>query len=180
MTTLRRVRDGDALALLALERALAADGRGMVKGLDDLPDHPADIDHNVREWLSLARWRGVRFVQETEAGEIVGEGSLRRLGPSMIDHVAVLALGIHPAAQGQGLGRAMMNALLAWARSPPAHPSGRARPVRRVELYVRADNDRAQALYQSLGFTVEGRRARFVRLPGDRFVDDLVMGLWLG
>ena len=180
MTRLRPVRDGDALGLLAFERALAADGRGMVKGLDDLPEHPADIDHNVREWLTLAPWQGVRFVQEGDDGRIVGEGSLRRMGPSMIDHVAVLALGVHPDVQGQGLGRAMMNALLAWARSPPSHPSGRARPVRRVELYLRADNDRALSLYTSLGFALEGRRARFVRLPGDRFIDDLVMGLWLG
>ena len=119
-------------------------------------------------------------MHERDDGVIVGEGSLRRLGPSMLDHGAVLALGIHPEAQGRGLGRAMMQALLAWARDPPRHPEGRPRPVRRVELYVRADNDRALALYQSLGFTVEGRRARFVRLPGDRFIDDLVMGLWLG
>ena len=47
----------------------------------------------------------------------------------------------------------------------------------RVELYTRADNARAIALYHALGFTTEGVRRRFVRRDDGTLIDDLVMGL---
>jgi ribosomal protein S18 acetylase RimI-like enzyme len=43
-----------------------------------------------------------------------------------------------------------------------------------AELYTRQDNDRARALYESEGFVIESTRARFIRLPDGRYVDDLV------
>ena len=175
MRPLRPVRDGDALGLLALERALLADGRGMVKPLDDLPDDPTRMQRVVLESLALPAWRGVRLVQEDDQGRLISEGSLARFGPSLLDHGAVLALGVHPDHQGKGLGRAMVTALLDWATDPPAAPDGTRRPLHRVELYVRADNPRAIGLYTSLGFAVEGRRRGFVRLPDGTLVDDLVM-----
>jgi ribosomal protein S18 acetylase RimI-like enzyme len=58
-----------------------------------------------------------------------------------------------------------MRECVAWAK---------AGGIERLELYVRRDNDRARALYQSEGFTEESTRARFVRLPGGKYVDDLV------
>lgn len=81
-------------------------------------------------------------------------------------------MGIHPKAQGLGLGRALVETLLAWADAPPrdGEPA-----IERVELYVRADNPRAIALYRSVGFEEEGRRRGFVRTPDGERVDDLVL-----
>jgi putative acetyltransferase len=44
---------------------------------------------------------------------------------------------------------------------------------------VLAENTRAVALYESLGFAREGVRARFVRHPDGRYEDDLIMTLAL-
>jgi ribosomal protein S18 acetylase RimI-like enzyme len=54
---------------------------------------------------------------------------------------------------------------------------GAARGLERLELYVRADNAPARALYRELGFAHEGTRARFVRLEDGTFVDDLIFSL---
>jgi len=49
----------------------------------------------------------------------------------------------------------------------------------RLELYVRADNTRAHALYLSLGFTHEGTRARLIRLDDGTYVDDFTFSMFL-
>jgi putative acetyltransferase len=88
-----------------------------------------------------------------------------------VRHVATLGVGVHPAYQGIGLGRAMMEAAVAWAEDVG---------VERLELAVRADNDRAIALYESMGFVRESLRKRFVKLVDGTYVDDWVMVRYLG
>jgi len=51
---------------------------------------------------------------------------------------------------------------------------GRRWGISRLELYVRADNVAAQALYRGLGFVHEATRARFIRLDDGTFIDDFV------
>ncbi len=76
----------------------------------------------------------------------IGSGGLFPSGPP---GVAMLGMMIGTAAQGRGAGRALLAHLLAAARA-----SG----LRRVELGVYVDNDRAVALYRSAGFLEEGAR----------------------
>lgn len=175
---LRPVRIGDALDLTELERALIQDGRGMVKALEELPEDREAAEAGVWPWIEMLPWRGLRLVAEDASGQLVAEGSIRRFGPALLTHGAVLALGVHPAAQGQGLGRRVLGALLDWAAEPPHHPgTGRPAPILRIELYVRADNTRALGLYRSVGFVEEGRRRGFVQLPDGTRIDDVILAL---
>ena len=64
----------------------------------------------------------------------------------------------------------MMERVLEWMR---------VRGFAKAELAVFATNDRARRLYESLGFVEEGVRRRHVRIRGE-FVDEILMGLWLG
>ncbi|UUZ65832.1 GNAT family N-acetyltransferase [Polaromonas sp. P1-6] len=81
-------------------------------------------------------------------------------------HVRGLAIGLAPQGQGQGIGRMLMTRLLEWADNW----SG----VLRVELSVHVDNDRAIALYRSLGFVEEGRHKAYA-LKNGRYVDSISM-----
>jgi RimJ/RimL family protein N-acetyltransferase len=47
--------------------------------------------------------------------------------------------------------------------------------VEKIELLVRATNERAIRLYSRLGFVEEGRMRNRVRLPDGSFVDDVAM-----
>jgi ribosomal protein S18 acetylase RimI-like enzyme len=169
---LRPARKTDLPSLAELERAVVADGRGVVQTLDDLQDRqPMErltqaLDVGAGVWL-LAEWAD-------EPGKILGGCRLNQHKASLIRHVATLSVEVHPEAQGVGIGRLLVSGALDWARKGA---SGSDDAVSRVELYVRADNERARSLYESLGFTVEGVRKNFVRLPDGRFVDDLLMGL---
>jgi RimJ/RimL family protein N-acetyltransferase len=55
----------------------------------------------------------------------------------------------------------------------------RVRGFAKAELAVFAPNRRARRLYESLGFIEEGIRRRHVRIRGE-YVDEILMGLWLG
>ncbi len=79
-------------------------------------------------------------------GRIVGFAAMRFLD----DDAHLLLLGVVPAHQRQGLGRR----LLAWLEKC-AGTAG----ILRIQLQVRADNERARAFYRALGYR-EVRRWR--------------------
>jgi ribosomal protein S18 acetylase RimI-like enzyme len=84
-------------------------------------------------------------------------------------HGGVLGIGVLPQWRGRGLGPRLMERTLEAAR---------AFPLTRVELAVRADNERAIALYRKVGFEVEGRRLRAMHIDGI-YYDDIIMALLL-
>jgi len=164
----------DAAALLELERAIVRDRHGIVKWESELPRDAAAYGERERPLLEPKDGSALCIVAEEEGRGIVAEATLRRFPFQMIKHVAVLGIGVHPEAQGIGLGRELISRLLDWARAHRDEDGGR---IVRVELYVRGDNARAIALYASLGFELEGTRRAFVRRDDGVFVDDRVMAL---
>ena len=171
---IRPIRASDAAEMLRIERALHADGRGMVRPLAETPRDVDEQAARMAPWIAVteADTGSVALVAEVlePARVLAGSATLDRLVPGFLRHVGVVAIGIDPAHQHRGAGRALVEALIAHAR---------AHGLARLELYVRADNPRAIALYRSLGFEHEGTRRRFVRLPDGTYVDDWVMGLLL-
>ncbi|MEN9342580.1 MAG: tRNA ((37)-N6)-threonylcarbamoyltransferase complex transferase subunit TsaD [Actinomycetota bacterium] len=123
---------------------------------------------------------------QTMAEELAGENRFYFVAQSNSKHsseelIAYAGLAISPAtaqgdiqtiavsqsARGQGLGRALMQALLAEAKS---------KSITEIFLEVRADNETAASLYRSLGFEQIDIRKRYYQ-PDD--VDALVMRLAL-
>ncbi|MGK3983949.1 GNAT family N-acetyltransferase [Sorangium sp. So ce136] len=174
---IRQTSREDAAAQLDLERAIVRARHGIVKHEDELPaDAAAYAEQRDRAGLTATDGSAICLAAELEGGGLVGEATLLRLKLRMVRHVGILGLGVHPMAQGLGVGRALLSRLLEWARAHRDADGGR---VLRVELCVRADNARAIALYRSVGFAHEGTRRGFVRGDDGAFVDDLVMGLSL-
>jgi ribosomal protein S18 acetylase RimI-like enzyme len=98
-------------------------------------------------------------------GKVIGYAGIKRAGTTFTRHVGVFSTEVHPDHQRRGIGRALLRASVEWAKS---------RGIERLELFTRADNDRARALYESEGFVEESKRIRFIRLPDGRYVDDIV------
>lgn len=96
-----------------------------------------------------------------EGGAILGYAGLMAIGTDG----DIQTIATAPAVRGRGLGRRLMNTLVAEA--------GR-RGVRAIFLEVRADNPVARQLYDSLGFTEIGLRLAYYQ-PGS--IDAVVMKL---
>lgn len=119
-------------------------------------------------------WQGLSLVAEPvdDPGVIVGDCRLKAFNRRKLDGVVTIGMMCDHGWRGAGLGRAMLEAAVAWAWASPS--------VRRVELGVMASNPGALALYRSVGFEVEGRyRGRFRQADGS-LVDDLAMALVVG
>ena len=87
--------------------------------------------------------------------------------PTHRPHADVEKVAVALDAQGRGAGRRLMAELIAAAR---------AAQVEVLTLDLRGDNERAAALYESLGFERYGRLPRFVAV-GDRRWDKLFYAL---
>lgn len=135
---IERLRSGDGLdaaasaALLSLEAATQ--------------DRPLDLDALLRETahdgvLLIAR-------DDAEDGTLCGFASARLL----VDEAHVVRLAVDPDRRRQGIGRALLDGLTAWASG--SHAAA-------LLLEVRASNTAALELYARVGMQVEGRRPRY-------------------
>ena len=128
-------------------------------------DRVMELEHELFEaetWSLAGYWNelaeaGRRYVVAVDPDDLVlGFGGLAVGG----DEAHVLTLAVTGAAQGGGLGTALLRDLLDAAGD------------RRVFLEVRADNPTAQRLYERHGFVPVGRRRRYYQPSG---VDAVVM-----
>ena len=146
MIVVSRAEPADAAALVALASAVSAEPEG---------------------WMIWSEWRGVGderrylravrghpdaavFVAELD-GELAGRLSLARDQNPASHHVADLGLMVDERFRRRGIGRALLEAAVAWA---PEHG------VAKLELDVFPWNDGAIALYEAFGFEREGLRRR--------------------
>ena len=151
MIRIRRAEPGDAAALCRLA---------------------ADIGREPGGWLlTTEMWRGVaderRYIRSVrrhpdgavfvvdDDHHLVGRLSLARDPHPASHHVADLGLMIAASHRRRGIGRALLEQAVAWAR---------AAGVRKLELHVFPWNQPALELYESFGFVREGyRKAHYVR-----------------
>ncbi len=161
--SIRPTTPADAPAILALHIAAASRGGGLAREPDemDLAAIEGALAKPFQNGVALTAWID---------GVLAGEIHASRLGPRQFDHnLTDLTVAVHPDAQGRGVGAALFEALFVEAgKLAPA--------IERVELFCREGNDHAVRLYRRLGFVIEGRFPRRVRLSDGTVEDDLAMG----
>lgn len=128
------------LRLRALAEAPAAFGSTLADALA-LPES---------EWRSRAADSEAGTARRTFVAEVNGRlcGSAAGIAdPEAPDDVALVGMWVEPAARGAGVGRALVEAVAAWAAD-----TGRQRLV----LWVVEENAAARALYRHAGFQETG------------------------
>ena len=109
---------------------------------------------------------GLQFIALADR-EVVGWCDIQRHGFPSRAHRGTLGMGIVPAYRGRGIGLRLIRATLARARVAG---------FVRVELDVHADNARAIALYEKVGFVREGVARDAVLVDGE-YRDAIYMAL---
>jgi ribosomal-protein-alanine acetyltransferase len=125
VTALRRAEAADLDAIMVIERAT----------------FPDDAWSTSSMRAELAGPHGYYLVAVGDSGAIEGYAGL--LAPEGAGQGDIQTISVIEAARGRGVGRALMEALLAEAER---------RGAVEVFLEVRADNETAQRLYAALGF----------------------------
>jgi ribosomal-protein-alanine N-acetyltransferase len=100
------------------------------------------------------RYLAARDTTRPTGDPLVGSGGISRLGRKPPYEYEIHTIAIDPAYQGRGIGRRLLDELLAFADGAT------------VYLEVRTDNEPAINLYESAGFTRIGLRRRYYRQSG--------------
>jgi RimJ/RimL family protein N-acetyltransferase len=99
-------------------------------------------------------------------GKIVGMMDFRPGSRRRNSHQGEFGMSVHPDYQGIGIGRMMLEALIAWAEG--------CLTIETLRLKVHSRNLPAMGLYRALGFIEEGREVRGVKFS-DGTYDDVVL-----
>jgi putative acetyltransferase len=130
---------------------------------------PDEVDDAyVVEFMHAAE-NGLEVVAEVD-GKLIGELHASRLPPRQFAHgLGELTIAVHPAHQGQGVGRKLFEEFFRIVREemPDIH---------RVELFAWDQNQGAIRLYESFGFKFEGKLPRRVRTDTGEWRDDVIYG----
>jgi len=152
----------DADALVALGRAVASEEELWLTYERSRSDERRNL-RSVRRDPNVAI-----FVAETPTG-LAGRLSIARNRHPHSHHVAELGLMVAANQRRRGIGSALMEEALRWARGAG---------ITKVELEVFPHNAPAIALYRKLGFEEEGRRRNLYRIGGHH-VDVILMSIQL-
>jgi putative acetyltransferase len=148
---IRRVRPQDAAAITQLVAEPEVFGN-----LLQMP-FPSEASWSHR-LTQIPTDHSVQLIAERQ-GQVVGSAGLHANGSHVRRHHAMgLGIWVAAKAQGQGVGSALMQALIDYA-DQWAH-------VLRIELTVYTDNTRAIALYERFGFESEGRHRAYALRQG--------------
>jgi len=162
---------------VVVRRAIEADAEALLRNINEVGAEgdwiltetlPWDL-RREREWVrSFDDVNSVLYVAEVDR-KVVGQIDAHISTYVKAKHVASLGIAIVKAYRGLGIGRILMDRVLAWMK---------ARGVEKATLEVFSTNERAIALYRKMGFEVEGSRKKQFKIRGQH-VDDVYMAKWL-
>lgn len=156
----RAIAVEDAESFHACLDAVAREGRFLA-----LPEAPPLEE--VKSFVRSNVERGVPQVVARAESQVVGWCDIVPGWHHTLRHCGSLGMGLLPAHRGQGLGRLLFDECLRLAVQAG---------VTRVELEAREDNEPALSLYRQLGFSVDGRKARGMRVNGE-YISTIAMSL---
>ena len=138
----------------------------VLAGLLQLP-HPTEAAWKKRiEEMPIGPTTAELFIVAERGGEVVGNAGVHPIAHVRRRHAAGIGMAVAKHAQGQGVGTALMAAIVDWADNWAQ--------LLRLELTVYTDNAAAQALYRKFGFVHEGTHRAYAIRDG-AYVDTLAM-----
>lgn len=161
---IRPARPRDARSFLDAYRGVAAEKRFI---------RTESVTHSHRLFRKRFRrsWdENAAHLLALDEDRVVGSIAIRRDEHPVTHHVATLDMLVVSSHRRRGVGSALLDEALRWARS---------HGVERIELSVYPSNDGAIALYRRFGFVQEGRLVRHSK-KSYGYEDEILMALWLG
>lgn len=127
---------------ITLERATSADLEEFLR-LEQSVRNPKTYPSSSSKKEALAELTNTETFFIRKKGQVVGNIAYEMKAK---DHAEITGLMVDPRYQGQGIGREALTAAL-----------DKLKRVKRIDLVTHPENEKALALYQSVGFQIESR-----------------------
>ena len=161
--TIRAAEQHDLSGLIGVIREVAAEGTYIeAETVADLLDHEEVI---LRHNDVQSRMVFVATVDD----EVVGWVHLDLPEMEKLSHTAVLTVGLLPDHRGNGIGAALLDRGVRWAKE---------HDFEKLYNSVPSTNEAAVAFLESHGWEVEAVREDHYRIDGD-YVDEVLLATWL-
>ena len=167
-----RLTPGDAPRYAALRRRMLEDAPWAFAASPD-DDRALDLEDLARCLAPDHRPAfAILAIEESPGGALVAAAGLARAARQKFAHRAsVWGVFVEPAHRGRGHARALLEAVIALARTWPG--------LVYLDLGVSASSPEAQRLYEDLGFVAWGREPGATAW-GEAHIDEIHMSLRLG
>ncbi|MEM9294957.1 MAG: GNAT family protein [Planctomycetota bacterium] len=169
--TLRSPTPDDAPPVLDYLMLMRAESWGVMTS----PQDPVMSVDGEGRWLleHMEKPGSLQVSAWTLAGEVIALAGVRQDDkPYRATHRGNLGISIRRPWWGRGLGRLLMQELIAFAREREGFEV--------LQLGAFPFNAKALRLYESLGFEREGVSRRAVRFEDGTYADEVHMSLWVG
>jgi len=161
----RRTVEDDAEALIRYVNDVAGETDNLTFGAGDFD---ISVDREKEILVETLKSDNRLFLVAELRERIIGTLTFSGGRSSRTAHVGGFGMTVRREYWGRGIGTLLVQTMLGWARA-----GGK---VRKVNLRVRTDNQRAIRLYEKMGFRREGVHTRDLLIHG-QFVACLAMGL---
>jgi RimJ/RimL family protein N-acetyltransferase len=157
----------DATALISYLNQVGRESDNLTFGANELDASVKEEEYFIYSMAqSLNSLCLTAVLQEELAGVLTFRGGTR----PRIRHQGEFGITVLQRFWNVGIGRILLECLLDWARENGT--------IRKINLTVRADNNRAIRLYEDFGFVREGQVTRHFLIEG-QFFDAILMGIVL-
>lgn len=151
----RKAAPEDAAKLLDYLKAVGGESDNLTFGANGIP---FTVEQEERLLASKHQSLHSAILLGLDGEEIVANGCIDGSSNPRFAHRCSLAITVRKAYWGKGVGSGMMAELIRFARMAGAEL---------ISLEVRADNERAKALYHKFGFTTYGTFPHYFKLDGE-------------
>jgi RimJ/RimL family protein N-acetyltransferase len=160
--TIRDARPDDAGAYVTLQRALFGETNFMLFAPGEYRVSPEEVS---AQFEKIANSGTGRRILALDQADLVGFLGVSGSPIPRIRHSALLVIGVLRSHWRRGVGRTLLTEAIRWAPTVG---------LSRLELFVMKSNSRAIALYEQMGFRVEGCRRRAYIIDGVPIDDQLM------
>lgn len=163
--TIQRAKPEDAAALIEYLKIIGGETDNLTFG----PEGPPVTEEEEREFVEKMNAGGRSLMLTVwEDGRLIANAHFKAM-ERRLSHRAGLGVTVLREAWGRGIGTALMERLIAYAKE---------HEIEIIELQVRSDNLRAIHLYEKFGFVKIGHYPGYFKVDG-KLIDCELMNLYL-
>jgi RimJ/RimL family protein N-acetyltransferase len=161
--SIRTAESNDAAGVLKIMKEVVKEKRYTIHEINEFHENKKSYTDKINKFIKS---RGKLFLVAEINGTIAGFVNFNNWDTEKTKHTGFLSIFILKKFRGYGIGEALMNELIKWAKANPM--------IKKMSLAVFENNKNAIKLYNKIGFKFEGMCPKDIKI-GNKFYSSIFM-----